>query len=200
MLSLFAALAASPLTTVQQQHVRCVALLAIVAGEQERRTAAALALPPLARSGARFAQVVGDEAVRTSQLSQDQVRQLILDQVSSIQKQAGPKGDLPISEAEDCIVIMNRVAPPPPPPGAVQCAGALKLVADESRRRAGLSDETKTVMTLAAALENRARAELRAAGKSESESDRDLVLAREAIAKAPQSAPDIEACVELANP
>lgn len=202
MLSLVLALAAAPpaLAPDQTRNIRCVALLAIVAGEQERRTAAALELPPLGRSGARFAQVVGDSLVQQGGRSQDQVRALILAEVASIQKSAGPEAKLPIEEARGCVDVMDQVAPPPPPPGAVQCAGALKLVADESRRSSGMSDETKTVMTLAAALENRARAELRAAGKSESESDRDLVLAREAIAKAPQSAPDIEACVELARP
>lgn len=202
MLSLVLALAAAPpaLTPVQAQQIRCVALLAIVAGEQDRRTAAALELPPLGRQGARFAQVVGEQLVRDSGRSQEQVRDAILGQVSAIQKAAGSDGKLPVEEARGCIDVMNTVAPPLPPPSVVQCAGAMKLVADDVRRREGLSDQAKTVMTLAAALDNRARAELKAAGRSESESDRDLTLAREAIGKTPQSAPDIEACVELSKP
>ena len=63
-MALAAAAPSPPLTALQQQQIRCVAVLAIVAGEQERRTAAVLELPPLGRQGARFAQLVGDEVVK----------------------------------------------------------------------------------------------------------------------------------------
>ncbi len=202
MLSLVLAMAVAappPLSVQHQQQLRCVALLAIVAGEQERRTAAALELPPLARDGARFAQVTGDAVVATGR-TREQVRDLILAEVAAAQKAAGPQGTLPVDEARACATLANQVAPPPPPPGAVQCAGLMKLAADDVRRREGMSKSATDLITLATVLENRARTELRAQGRTDAEGDRALGLAREAIQKAPDSAPDLESCVELAKP
>ena len=204
MLSFAIALAAGfsplPLTPDQQQRIRCVALLAIVAGEQERRTAAALELPPLARQGPRFAQIVGDAVVKESGRSQEQVRALILEQVAATQKAAGTSGALPVEDAKACLTVMNAVAPPLPPPSPVQCAGLLKLAADDVRRREGMNKTAMDLMTIASALDNRARAELTVAGRSGAESDADITLAREAISAKPETAPDLEAGVELAQP
>jgi hypothetical protein len=204
MLALVMALAAAapppPLTDVQTRQVRCVAVLAIVAGEQQRQTAAALSLPSLARQGARFAQIVGDALVRDSGRTQEQVRDLILQQVAVIQKAAGKNAELPIPEARGCVEVMNAVAPPLPPPSTIQCAGLLKLAVDDVRKREGMSKTAMDLMTIASLLEDRARTELRDAGKSEAEGDKELTLAREAIAADPKSAPDMEACVELARP
>lgn len=199
-LALAAVPAPLPLTSEQQQRIRCVAVLAIVAGEQQRRTAAALDLPPLDRQGARFAQAVGDAVMKESGRTREQVRDLILTQVKAAQQAAGPAAKLPIEEARGCVAVMNAVAPPLPPPGAVQCAGLLKLAADDVKRREGMSKTATDLITIAALLDDRARTELRAAGKTEAESDRDLTLAREAIAAKPETAPDMEACVELAQP
>lgn len=203
MFSLILALAAAAppaLSTEQQQRIRCVAVLAIVAGEQQRRTAAALELPPLGRQGGRFAQVVGDALVKDSGRSQEQVRDLILGQVKAVQQAAGPTAALPVEEARGCVEVMKAVAPPLPPPAALQCAGLLKLAADDVKKREGMSKAATDLISIAAVLDDRARTELRAAGKSEAESDRELTLAREAIAAKPDSAPDIEACVELIQP
>jgi len=200
MLSLALALAAAPATvSADQQHqLRCVGVLAIVAGEQERRTAAALELPPLARQGARFAQIVGDTVVRDTGRTQEQVRDLILREVQAVQKAAGAQAKLPIEEARGCVPLMNALAPPLPPPSTIQCAGLLKLAADDVRRRGGMSKAAMDLATLASLLDNRARTELSATGKSSAESDRELTLAREAIVAKPETAPDMEACVELA--
>jgi hypothetical protein len=202
MLSLALALAAAsaPLSAERRQQMRCVAVLAILAGEQERRTAAALELPPLGRQGARFAQIVGEAIVREGGRSQEQARDLILQQVQAVQKAAGPDAKLPVEEGRSCVAVMNAVAPPLPPPSPVHCAGLLKLAADDVRRREGMTKPAMDLTTLASAIENRARAELGAAGKSGAESDRELTLARETIAARPETAPDLEACVELARP
>ena len=203
MLALAMALAAAsppPLTDIQARQIRCVAVLAIVAGEQQRRTASALSLPPLARQGARFAQIVGDTIVKDTGRTQEQVRDLILKQVAATQKAAGKGAELPIAEAQGCVEVMNALAPPLPPPSSIQCAGLLKLAADDVRKREGMSKTAMDLMTIASLLEDRARTELRAAGKSEAEGDQELTLAREAIAADPKSAPDMEACVELAQP
>jgi hypothetical protein len=202
MLSLALALAAvsAPLSAERRQQIRCVAVLAILAGEQERRTAAALELPPLGRQGARFAQIVGESIVGDGGRSQEQVRDLILQQVRAVQTAAGPEAKLPVEEGRSCVAMMNALAPPFPPPSPVQCAGLMKLAAEDVRRREGMSKAAMDLTTLASALENRARAELGAAGKSGSETDRQLTLAREAIAARPETAPEMEACVELARP
>lgn len=199
MLSLLLAAAATPLAPAHQQQLRCVALLAIIAGEQERRTAAALELPPLARDGARFAQVVGDRLVKEGR-TQEQVRALILAEVSAVQKAGGKNAKLPVEDARGCVTLANQIAPPPPPPSPIQCAGLLKLAADDVRRREGMSKSATDLITLASVVDNRARTELREQGRTDAESDRALGLAREAIVKAPDSAPDIEACVEMAKP
>ena len=203
MLSLVLALAAAsppPLDTDQQQRLRCVAVLAILAGEQERHTAAALELPPLARQGARFAQLAGDAVVKETGRTQEQVRDLILQQVAAVQKKAGADAKLPIEEARSCVAVMNAVAPPLPPPSTIQCAGLLKLAADDIKRREGMSKTAMDLIAIASLLDNRARTELGAAGKNEAESDKELTLAREGLAAKPESAPDMEACVELAQP
>jgi hypothetical protein len=203
MFSLALALAAAappPLTTEQQQRIRCVAVLAIVAGQQDRRTAVALEVPPIGRQGARFAQLVGDAVVKESGRTQEQVRDLILTQVKAMQQAAGPAAKLPIEEARGCVEVMNAVAPPLPPPSSIQCAGLLKLAAEDVKRREGMSKTASDLITIASLLDNRARTELGAAGKTEAESDKELTLAREAIAAKPDSAPDMEACVELAQP
>lgn len=200
-LALAAAAAAPPaLSSDQQRQLRCVAVLAIVAGEQERRTAAALELPPLSRRGARFAQVVGERLVQPGGRTQEQVRELVLAQVAAVQKGAGADAQLPVEEARSCLTVMDAVAPALPPPPVTQCAGLLKLAADDVRRREGMSKTAMDLITLASVLETRARSELGAAGKSEAASDRELTLAREAIVATPDSAPDMEACVELAQP
>jgi hypothetical protein len=200
MFSVLLALAAAPLTAQQQQQIRCVAVLAILAGEQERHTAAALDLPPLGRQGARFAQVVGDTVVKETGRTQEQVRDLILAQVKAAQKAAGKDAKLPVAEASGCIEVMNAVAPPLPPPDTLQCAGLLKLAADDVKRREGMSKIAMDLISIAALLEDRARTELGSVGKTGAESDQALTLAREAIAANPKSAPDMEACVELAQP
>lgn len=204
MLSLILALAAAPspppLTVQQQQQLRCVAVLAIVAGEQSRRTAAALNLPPIGSQGGRFAQAVGDAVMKDSGRTQEQVRDLILQQVAAVQKAAGPGAQLPIAEAQGCMDVMNAVASPLPPPSTVQCAGLLKLVADDVRRREGMTKTATDLITIAALIENRARTELVAQGKTKAEVDQALTSAREAIAARPDDAPDMEACVELAQP
>lgn len=128
------------------------------------------------------------------------MRDLILAQVKAAQQSAGPAAALPIEEARGCVEVMNAVAPPLPPPGSLQCAGLLKLAADDVKRREGMSKTATDLITIAALLDDRARTELRAAGKTEAESDRDLTPAREAIAAKPETAPDMEACVELAQP
>jgi hypothetical protein len=96
--------------------------------------------------------------------------------------------------------VMTAVAPPLPPPSPAQCAGLMTLLADDARRREGMSKTATGLTRLASLLENRARTELGATGKSGAEIDRALTLAREAIDAQPGTAPDIEACMELARP
>lgn len=203
MLSLVMAIAAaSPpaLTADQQQRVRCVAILAIVAGEQERRTAAALALPPLTRRGARFAQVVGEGVVKESGRTEAQVREAILAEVAAAQKTSRATGALPIEPARTCITLMEAIAPPLPPPSPVQCAALVKLAAEDVRRREGMTKAAMDLTTLASVLESRARSELVSSGRTASESDRELTLTREAIAAKPDTAPELDACMDLAKP
>lgn len=119
MFALLASLAIAgnvPLTADQARGVRCIAVLGIIAFEQERGTAAALALPPLADDGARFAAVAGEALVRETGRTREQVRDLILAEVSAARASAA----LPIDEARACVPLMRSMAPPEPPSPATE--------------------------------------------------------------------------------
>ena len=200
-----AAPAAPPLMTPDQaQRVRCVAALAIVSSDQQRGVGTWTNVPPLATRGAHFAATVGEALTAQGGRTREDVRAAILASVADFQK----RGDAALTPqvVSDCVDLMNRIDPPPPPPGLTQCAALVALAAKEARAKDGLSATAKTLATFAAVLDNRAREQLRIQGKSESENDVIIGLAKEEIMAQTRSnpreaaGPDLSACLELAKP
>lgn len=209
-LLIVALLAGSPaLPPERQRQIGCVATLAIVASEQERR--GATEWPALKARGARFAQVVGEGVMKDAGWSREQVRDAILAAVAAHQKSTtalGKPADLPPSDIETCIALMEAVAPAPLPPTLPQCAAMLARAYDETHAREGLTSRAKDLKTLASVLDYRAREALRAEGKSGTEVDRTMVethgiIVAEAERRAADNVSaglDYGACIEMARP
>jgi hypothetical protein len=202
----FAASSAPPLTPEQNERIRCVAALAIVANEQERGVGDWNSLPSLRSRGAHFAGVVGDTLTGEGGRTKEAVRDSILNAVKSFQT-AGESALSP-QEVIKCIELMDRIDPPPPPPGLTECAAMVSLAATEVRKREGFNDNAKLLVTFATVLDSRARAKLRSEGKTEAENDMILGLKKEELSAAAKArgknaepvGPDMAACLELAKP
>ena len=184
---------AAPLLPAQSQQIRCVAALAIVANDQGRGAGDWADFPPLAKRGAKFAGVVGEDVMKAGGLTKEAVRTLILADVAMLQKNPDTLRDV----AGDCMDVMETALPKPSLPA---CAAMVALANDDVQRREGFSETAKMLTTFSAVLNSRARDQLRAEGKSESESDVVIGLAREKVeadAKASLGEDfDLESCFE----
>lgn len=199
-MSLLLFLAAAAASPTHAEQIRCVAALAIVASEQERGQAEALAWPALGGDGARFAQLTGERVMAETGRTKEAVRDDILAAVATLQREAqadGGAAPLPGELVGGCIEMMRAAVPPPTLP---VCAGLVAIAYDAAHARDGLSPEAKDLATVASVLGFRAREQLRAEGRSESEIDRAMTLAREGLAAGTTPEPDISACAELARP
>ena len=200
------AAAPPPLTAAQNEQVRCVAALAIVANEQERGVGDWDSLPPLKSRGSHFAGVIGEALTGEGGRTREAVRDAILAAVADFQKSG--VNELPAETAINCITLMDRLDPPLPPPGLTECAAMVSLAAKEARTREGFSDNVKLLVTFATVLESRARSKLRAEGKTEAENDVIIGLKKEELLAAAKSrkqsaeavGPDMAGCLELAKP
>ncbi len=198
-----ASIAPAPLTPAQSEQVRCVAALAIVAHQQQDPANNLGDIPPLQKRGAHFAGTVGTALIARGARTKEAVRDLFVAGVASFQK-----AKLPRETVTSCIALMNRVDPPAPPPTLTQCAAMMALAYDDVRLREGMGTDARSLATYAAVLDNRARTELRAAGKSDSESDVVIGLAREtlkakidlATSKGEEPDLDFDGCFAMAKP
>lgn len=200
-----------PLEQKQQQALACVAVLAIVASEQERGVPAALDYPLLAERGATYAGLVGQQIMEDSDRSREQVRDAMIAAVAERQTtaQAAADPDEALgSEMATCLPLLDAAVPPRPKPDLTQCAGMLQLAYEEVHDREGLSKTAQDLKTLASVLDSRARDQMRAEGLSGQESDILLTRSREAMlaeARERESAGqgsnlDFEHCFTLAAP
>jgi type IV secretory pathway VirB10-like protein len=207
-LSLAAAPAPRPFAATETEQLRCVAALAIVAHDQARPDSDYGDVMPLANRGARFAEVAGQQIVKTSGQSREAVRDRILAEVAAFQKAYPGAAVLPDATIKGCIAVMERVAPALPPPSPVHCAALISLAQGEMQAREGMSTTTSKLAVYAALLTGQARDSLRAEGKTENESDMAIGLARDAIladtakkqAAGESAEQDFEACFAIANP
>ena len=199
MLHLLVAAAAMPapaplLSPATAQDIRCVALLAIVAGEQARGKGWS-DLPPLGDDGKRYAAVAGEAAMKEGPRTREAVRDLILAQVAVFKK----AGTLPPAEVSTCIKRMEERAPPPPLPTLLRCAAILSLKADEVRTRDGLTKGTNDLATLASVLAYRAKMEGAEKGQTERQVSDAIAAERATAAKAGGAGDDeIQDCAQLA--
>ncbi len=200
-----------PLSLDQQARVKCVALLAIVANEQQRGFEGWEDTPPLAVRGAKFSDRVGEAIVKESKRSREDVRGLVLAEVSSLQAEAHSAPDptmLLRARLAPCMTLLDAIVPPLKPPTLVECAAALSLAYDDETAHNGMTKTARTTAIFAAILDGRAREELKAAGKTEAESDVVIGLEKEKLmaefkasqGKGTQDKIDYAACFELARP
>lgn len=202
---------APPLTEVQSRDLSCVAVMAIIASEQERGVASALDYPLLSERGATYAGLVGERIMSETGMTKEQVRQEIVAAVAAQQAKGGngaEADEVVKAEMAQCLPLLDAVVPPKPKPDLTQCAGMLQLAYEEVHDREGLSKTAQDLKTLAAVLDSRARDKMRAEGLSGQESDimltqeRELMLAdskqKEALGKG--SDLDFDQCFALAAP
>jgi hypothetical protein len=174
----------APLDEIQQRDLSCVAVLAIIASEQERGIESALDYPLLSERGATYAGLVGQQIMDDTGRTREQVREDILAEVAAQQARAQEAADpdeLVRSEMATCLPLLDAAVPPKPKPDLTQCAGMLQLAYDEVHDREGLSKTAQDLKTLAAVLDSRARDRMRAEGLSGQESDILLTLSRETM-------------------
>lgn len=202
--------APAPFTPDQAHRIQCVAQLSIIASEQQNGVASALAYPPLADDGARFAQWVGERLMTESKRTKEQVRDAFVAGVAAEQTRAtagGAAREIPRGEVVACIALMEKLAPAPPPPSLPQCAAMVKIASDEVHAREGLSGGAKDLATIAAVLDARARDQLLGSGQSREETEKVMAktraeIAREAARRAADEVSaglDFQACFDMAK-
>jgi len=200
-----------PLNDIQQRDLSCVAVLAIIASEQERGVESAFDYPLLSERGATYAGLVGKRIMEETGRTKEQVRDDILAALAAEQtlgKNAADPDAVVRREMATCLPLLDAAVPPKPKPDLNQCAGMLQLAYEEVHDREGLSKTAQDLKTLAAVLDSRARDKMRAEGLSGLESDILLTKSREAmLADAKQKEAggesadlDFEHCFTLAAP
>lgn len=195
----------SRLTLGHRAGLKCAAVFAIVASEQKRGLDSALAFPPLAWRGKEFFVRISAQVEDEAGLTREQVRDLLVADVAALQKQAtdskNPDGTLAMA-MKPCNTLLDAAIPPLEKPGLATCAAIFEVAFDEVHAREGMSDRAKDLRTLGSVLEDRARKELIAGGKSGNEADRTIEQAHDALKQDGAGADryDVETCYELAKP
>lgn len=199
----------APLSLEQQRDVSCVAILAIVASEQEKGIAAALSYPLLADRGAQYSGIIGEEVMAETGRTREQVKTEILNAVASHQarvRETDMPDDIVAAQMATCLPLLDSVVPPKPMPTLDQCAAMLQLAYEAVYAREKLSKTAQDLKTLAFVLDSRAREELKKNGYSGTESDIILTRIREEMKKPNLSGKagtddlDIDHCFTLAAP
>ncbi|GEO00315.1 hypothetical protein NSE01_21470 [Novosphingobium sediminis] len=215
--ALILALVTSPVTAAPEAPVvpdaalrgdlHCAAVFAIAASEQSRGSAAALALPPLAVRGKRFFADVGTRAVEQGGMTQAAVRDLLVAEVTAMQRRAAADPDKELAaQVKPCLARLDAAVPPLQTPNLAQCAAILTLAWEEERTKGPESAAARDLQTLAQVLASRARDAQIAAGKSGDGADAAVEEARDAMRKEAANRPggvdnyDIAHCYDLAAP
>lgn len=193
-------------TAARQAKFRCVAALAIIANDQQRGMGDWDGYPPLAARGTKFSERVAQAAIKDSGMTQADVAQAILTELAALQQEGADENVRAI--ADRCIAMLDAEVPPPKPPTLLQCAVALNLAFEDEKAHQGMSKTARTLAVFAAVLEGRARDEMKAAGRTEAESD--IVIGREKEKllaefkahrkKGVQDKIDFQSCFDMARP
>lgn len=200
-----------PLSASQLDHVQCVAVLAIIANEQQRGIGGWEDVPPLPVRGAKFSERVTQGLVKEKVRTPDAVRAEILAQVAALQSEAIASGDPSAvlrKKSVPCIAMLDAEVPPPVPPTLPQCAAALAMAYEDEVAHQGMTKAARTLSIFASVLNGRAREALKAGGKTEAESDIVIGLEKERLmaefkaseGKGTQDRIDFPACFEMARP
>lgn len=194
---------ATSLSAAEQTQLRCVALLAIIANDQQRGAPGWQDLPRLENRGRHFAGHVGATIAALPGQSRESVRDAILAEVAAYQHRTADRATL-IAEGQACVALMDQLDPPAPPPTMLSCAALATLAARDEDARDSTTAGARNLATLASLFEARAREPLRGEGKSEAESDIILGLERERLAREIAAHPEqadarsdqLEACID----
>jgi len=195
MIALIALAAALP-SPAQARDIRCVATLAIVASEQKRGSGWS-DVDDVQDDGADFAVLVGEDVMKSTGSTREDVRTQMIAAVGAIQKTKA----LTRAEVTGCIASMKARVPAAPTPELPRCAAIMGLAYDAVKARDGLSKDAKDLGTLASVLTYRAREAAIGEGKSMAEADAAIGSERDKAAKsggAPQA--ELRACTALAAP
>jgi hypothetical protein len=200
--------APKPLNPDQVGRLRCVAALAIIANDQQRGTGDWAGYPALTARGIKFSNAIAEALMKETGKSRDELKVEVLAQIAVLQKDAADAEAAVRVVADPCMVMLDRVAPPPKPPTLPQCAAALGLAFEDTKASQGMTSATKTLAVFAAALEGRARDEMKAAGRTEAESDIVIGLEKERLLaeykahrkQGRQDKIDYQACFDMARP
>lgn len=173
-----------PLTKPQRTKIHCVAALALVANDQERGAPGHTSYPWIVERGQRYSDAVRAAIAKESGRSDELIRADIEGAIGVLQlraiNSANPEAETrPI--IEKCLAVLDQFEPPPPEPSRVRCAAMVALAQSEVQAREGNSKAAKDLSSIAAILDNKARLELTASGKSGTEADTIIGLEREAI-------------------
>jgi hypothetical protein len=190
------ALSVAAITPAQSTAIRCVAGLAIVANQQKQGEGWT-DYPDLNDDGADYATVVGEDVVKTTGRTKEQVRDLILAEVANFQKRA----KIDRGKIDKCAALMHASVPSLPPPTMPRCAAIMLLSYEAVKTRDGMTKDAKDLATLAAVLSYRAKEEMISDGKSEAEADAVIGAERAKAAKtggAPEA--ELRVCAGLAAP
>lgn len=201
----------SRLTADHKAALRCAAVFAVVAAEQDRGSKAALELPPLVWRGREYFVRTSTRVMAEAHLSREAVRGLLEANVADMQREATKVGD-PDAElavaVRPCAERLEKTVPPLATPTLLQCSGLFTIAADEIHKAEGMTDRAKDMLTLAYVLKSRAREAQVAAGKSGTEAD--IMVAEAHTAMVAETAPDstsggadrydLDHCYNLAKP
>lgn len=191
-----------------EQHgaLRCAAAFAIVAGEQARGEASALAYPPLAARGKAFFVATGARVIDEAHIDRAQLQAALAGEVAALQHQAivaGKPQQTLAAVMPACLTMLAATVPPLSVPTLPQCTAIMTLAADEVERQPRAAGPAKDLRTLQGVLSQRARAALVGEGKTTYETDRIMTETREAMAAGGQAGAeryDISVCYDLAQP
>lgn len=190
-----------------QADLHCAAAFAIAASEQARGSAAALALPPMAVRGKRFFADAGARAVEQGGMTQEVVRNLLVAEVTEMQRRAAADPDRELAaEVRPCLARLDAAVPPLQTPDLAQCAAILTLAWEEERAKGSDSAAARDLQTLVQVLSTRARDAFIVGGKSGDGADAAVESARDAMRAEAANRPggvdnyDIAHCYDLAAP
>ncbi|WP_338466969.1 hypothetical protein RXV95_15770 [Novosphingobium sp. ZN18A2] len=200
----------SKLTLEHRAALKCAAVFAIVASEQQRGVESALEWPPLGWRGKEYFVRTSARVIDEAGLTKEQVRDLLVADVAAFQKQAvdshDPDGTVKAA-MKPCLTLLDAAIPPLQTPDLLTCSAILQLAYDEVHTREGLSASAKDLKTLALVLKDRARKQLIAGGKSGNEADRAIEQAHDRVvgedadkSKGGANRYDINVCFDLAKP
>lgn len=196
-----------PLTAEQRAAVRCSAMFAIVAAEQQRGDVDALALPPLGQRGREYFARTGAMLIDAG-MSREQAAATLADAARQWGQEAGDAGDPGSAAAAvvgSCLTLLDAEVPPLASPTLAQCAAISALAWQEADAREGPISGGEELQAYASMLEARRRDALLAEGHTPSEADRILAEAydamlEETLAGGGAERYDVERCFDMARP